>query len=419
MRMMLVGSGAVGECIVKMLKQRDPQKEWFEYCLCCDIDINHAREVCEQMEDDRFSYSYVDATNKEMMVNLIEKHDITLVMDASSPFCANYVFDAAYEGKCDYANMGTWSVPMKNPKYGLGIENSYDEPMTKYNFDQDEKWQQQGNQALICLGIDPGVVNVFAKYLCEYEFDTIKELHVRDGGNLEIEGADPEDIVFGFNVWTVLDEVMNPNVEYDVSKGGFFVEKAFAGQESMPMPKVGKNTFVKVEHEEVVTMTKYLKKYGLERCTFKISLDENLIQALKVLEKLNLNSIYPVQVRGIEVVPRDVVAACAPQPVDIKEEMKGAMCVGVFAKGIKDGKEKKVMMYQYYSNEEAMKQFGLQAVVAQTGFGAALAIELYAKGVYKKTGVNSLEAFDPIPYLDLMKETGYGYDIEDYTNTTY
>lgn len=419
MRMMLVGSGAVGECIVKMLKQRDPKKEWFTYCLLCDIDAKHAQEVCERLEDDRFNWSYVDATDKEMMKALMKEHDITLVMDASSPFCANYVFDAAYEGNCDYANMGTWSVPKRNPQYGLGIENSYDQPMTKYNFDRDEDWKKKDKQALICLGIDPGVVNVFAKYLCEYEFDTIKELHVRDGGNLEIEGADPEDIVFGFNVWTVLDEVMNPNVEYDASKGGFFVEKAFAGQETMPMPKVGNNTFVKVEHEEVVTMVKYLKKYGLEKCTFKISLDENLIQALKVLDKLNLNSIYPVNVRGNQVVPRDVIAACAPQPKEIKDEMKGAMCVGVYAKGIKDGQEKKVMMYQYYSNEEAMKSFGLQAVVAQTGFGAALALELYAKGVYKLSGVHSLEAFAPMPYLNLMKETGFSFEIEDYTNTPY
>lgn len=416
MRMMLVGSGAVGECIVEMLVKRDPKREWFEYCLLCDIDINHAKEVFDDLSDDRCEYTYLDATNKEMMKQLISANNITMVMDASSPFCANYVFDAAFEAKVDYANMGTWSVPMKNPKYGLGIENSYVEPMTKYNFDRSEEWEKQGNQALICLGIDPGVVNIFARYLCEYEFDEVTELHVRDGGNLEIENADADDIVFGFNVWTVLDEVMNPNVEFDQTKGGFIVEKAFAGEETMLMPKVGMNTFVKVEHEEVVTMAKYLSKYGVKKCTFKISLDENLINALKVLDKLNLNRIEPIEIKGNKVIPRDVIAACAPQPKNIKDEMKGAMCVGVLAKGIKDNKEKSLMMYQYYSNEDAMKQFGLQAVVAQTGFGAALALELYAKGIYRKKGVHSLEAFDPIPFLNLMKETNFDFSLEDYTN---
>lgn len=414
MRMMLVGAGAVGECIVKMLKERDPKREWFQFCLLCDLDPVRAGEVKEHMQDERFDSEHVNATKKEEMKKLIRKYNIDFVMDAASPFCSNFIFDAAYECGADYANMGTWSVPKEHPAYGPGIENSYDEVMTKYNFDADEKWKKQGNTALICLGIDPGVVNVFARYLCEYEFDEVEELHVRDGGNLEVEG-DEDDIVFGFNVWTVLDEVMNPNVEYDKERGGFIVEKAFAGKEVFCMPEVGDNTFVKVEHEETVTMPRYLSSYGLKKCTFKISLDEKLIQALKVLDHLHLNTIKKVKVGDVEVVPRDVIAACAPAPKNIKDEMSGEMVVGVLAVGKKDGRTKKVMMYQSFSNEEAMKRFDMQAVVAQTGFGAALALELYAKGIYRRPGVNSLEAFDPLPYLELMRETRFSYAIKDYS----
>ena len=106
------------------------------------------------------------------------------------------------------------------------------------------------------------------------------------------------------------------------------------------MPEgVGKNTLVKVEHEEVVTMARYLSQYGLKKATFKISLDENLITALKVLDKLGLRSIKPVQVGDVKVVPRDVVAACAPQPKDIGDEMTGKMLVGVQCIGKKDGME--------------------------------------------------------------------------------
>ena len=207
---------------------------------------------------------------------------------------------------------------------------------------------------------------------------------------------------------------MNPNVEYDNSKGGFIVDKPFSGKETFDMPEIGMNTLVKVEHEEVVTMVKYLSEYGLKKCSFKISLDEDLINALQVLDKLHLNKIQPVQVKGVQVIPRDVIASCACQPDTIKDEMEGSMCVGVLAKGIKNGKEKQCMMYQCFSNEEAMNQFGLQAVVAQTGFSAALAIELYAKGIYRKPGVNSLEAFDPIPFLKLMEETNFIYKIKQY-----
>lgn len=411
MKMMLMGCGAVGECIVHLLVQRDPKKEWFTQCVLADLDINRANEVKNHLKDDRFTTCQVDATNTKQMTQIMKENNIDFVMDATSPFCANFIFDAAFEAGCDYANMGTWSVPKKDPAYGYGIENSYDQVMTKYNFDQHEDWKEKGQTALLCLGIDPGVVNVFARYLCQYEFDTVEALHVKDGGNLHIPTNDPDDIVFGFNVWTVLDEVMNPNVEY--IDGKFLVEKPFAGKEVYDMPIVGKNTLVKVEHEETVTMPRYLHQYGLKNCTFKIALDENLINALKVLDKLHLNSIDPIEIKGTKIIPRDVVAACAPDPKNIKDEMQGRMVVGVEAIGKKDGKDKRVIMYQTYSNEEAMKRFGLQAVVAQTGFGAALAIELYAKRVYKQPGVYSLEAFEPMPYLDLMKETGFDYMIKE------
>ena len=415
MRMMLVGAGAVGESILKVLKWRDPAGEWLEYVLVSDFDLHRAQEVAGKLNGDaRFDAVEVDATDKEGMKQLIRMHRIDFLMDAAPPFASNYIFDAAYETGIDYGNMGTWSVPMEHPAYGLGIENSYTEPMTKYNFDRFEAWKKKGNMAVICMGIDPGVVNVFAKYAATELLDELREVHVKDGGNLSVPDADPDDIMFGFNVWTVLDEVMNPNVEYDASRGGFLVEKPFAGREIWEMPDgVGKNTLIKVEHEEVVTMPKYLKQYGLQRATFKISLDENLITALKVIDKLGLRSIHPVQVGEKEVVPRDVVAACAPQPKDIGNEMIGEMLVGVQCVGRKNGQDKAYFLYQAFDNQKSMERWGSQAVVAQTGFGAALAIELIGRGIWREAGVFSPEYFDPIPFMKLMDETGYEYHIEE------
>ena len=412
MRMMLVGAGAVGESMLKILKWRDPKGEWLSYVLVGDYDLSRAEAVAGLLADDRFSAVQINATDKEQMKSLIREHKIDFVMDAAPPFASNYIFDAAYEAGTNYANMGTWSVPMEEPAYGLGIENSYTEPMTKYNFDRHEQWKEKGQMAVICLGIDPGVVNVFAKYAATHLFDVMTEAHVKDGGNLSVPGADPDAIQFGFNVWTVLDEVMNPNVEYDQEKGGLIVEKAFAGQETFQMPDgVGENTLVKVEHEEVVTFARYLTQYGLKKATFKISLDDNLITALKVIDHLGLRSLKPVQVGNVKVVPRDVVAACAPQPKDIGTEMIGEMLVGVHCIGEKDGVRKEYFLYQNFDNQASMEQWGSQAVVAQTGFGAALAIELIGRGIWKDTGVFSPEYFDPEPYLKLMDETGYEWHV--------
>lgn len=425
MRMMLVGAGAVGESILRILQSRENHKEWLDFVLVADYDLDRAKEVVNNLENiskekdklnkDNERYYIpikVDARNKDEMIKLIKDYKIDFVMDGAAPFVSNQIFDAAYEGGANYGSMGTWSVPMDNPKFGIGIENSYTEPMTKYNFDRHKDWAKKKQMACICMGIDPGVVNVFAKYAAEYEFDELHEVHVKDGGNLEIPGAKESDITFGFNVWTVLDEVMNPNVEYDKDKGGFIVEDAFSGEEVFNMPEgVGENTLIKVEHEEVVTMQRYLSKYGLKKATFKIALDPSLINGLKVIDSLGLRSIHPVDVGGVKVVPRDVVAACAPQPKDIGDEMVGMMLVGVHCIGIKDGKKKEIFMYQPFENQQSIKDWGMQAVVAQTGFGAALSIELIGRGIWSDKGVFSPEYFDPMPYLNLMKETGFRYEM--------
>jgi len=413
MRMLLVGAGAVGESIVKILQNRDPKGAWLEYVVVSDYSEKRAAEVVGKLGGDkRFVSARLDATKKDEIKALIAEHKIDFVMDAAPPFACDFVFDAAFESGAKYSNMGTWSVPKKEPVFGIGIENAYDQVMASYNFDNHEKWKDAGNMAIICLGIDPGVVNVFAKYAATHLFDEIHEIHVKDGGNLSLPDADPEDIVFGFSVWTVLDEVMNPNVMYDEDLGGFIVDKPFSGLETFLMPEdVGENTLLKVEHEETVTMPRFLKQYGLKKCTFKIGLDPVLINALKVLDKMGLRSIEPVNVKGVTVVPRDVVEVCAPSPLDLGDNMVGAMCVGIVAKGIKDGKEKEYFLYQYFDHKASMEKWGSQAVVAQTGFGAALAIELIGKGIWNEPGVYSPEYFDPLPYLELMKESGFDYKI--------
>ena len=172
MKMLLVGAGAVGESILRILQARDPEGSWLKKVIISDYDLERASEVLSHLQgDQRFVAEQVDARSKDCIVELIRKHKCDFVMDATAPFVSNNVFDAAYEGGANYGNMGTWSVPMDEPKLGLGIENSYIEPMTKYNFDRHEDWKKKGIMACICLGIDPGVVNVFAKFAAVYLFD--------------------------------------------------------------------------------------------------------------------------------------------------------------------------------------------------------------------------------------------------------
>lgn len=413
MKMLLVGTGGVGESILKILKERDPDKKWLQKVVCADYDLSRAKDVATRLGDaDYYIPVQVDAKDKNAIINLIKEYDCDFVMDAAAPFVANNIFDGAFEAGANYGNMGTWSVPKvdTNECYGIG-KQCYKEFMGDYNFDRSDMWADKNQLAVIALGIDPGVVDVFAKFAAEYLFDELHEIHVKDGGNLEIPSAGEDDVAFGFNVWTVLDECLNPNVEWDKEKG-FIIDPPFSGEETFEMPAgIGLNKLVKVEHEETVCMPRYLQKYGLKKCTFKIALDDNLINALKVINSLGLRNVEKINVGGVKVSPRDVVAAAAPQPIDIGNEMIGKMCVGIHCIGIKDGKRREIFMYQPLDNQESMKRWGMQAVVAQTGFGAAIGIELIGRGIWTGKGVHSPEAFDPIPYLQIMDEAGFDYGL--------
>jgi saccharopine dehydrogenase-like NADP-dependent oxidoreductase len=94
---------------------------------------------------------------------------------------------------------------------------------------------------------------------------------------------------------------------------------------------------VKIEHEETVTIPRYLQNTDFEGAPLNRP-GRQSGESLKVISALGLRSLKPVEVDGVRVVPRDVVAACAPQPEDLGDEMIGKMCVGIHCKGIKDGK---------------------------------------------------------------------------------
>ena len=322
MRMMLVGAGAVGECILKVLKKRDGKGEWLPYVLITDYDGKRAEEVRTHLAADgecriSFACAQADAHDKGRLISLMREHEIDFVMDAASPFVSNYIFDAAYEAGADYASMGTWSVPKDRPAFGVGFEGSYLEPMTKYNFDRHEAWRAKGQMACICLGIDPGVVNVFAKYAAEYLFDELLEVHVKDGGNLTPPGKREK----RHSLW--LQSLDGPG-RGDESQCGVGSGKGLSDRGRLrgrgEIPDAGAlwgKPLVKVEHEEVVTLPRYLERYGLRKASFKIALDEKSFERSESNRQTGLRSLHPIEVDGVQVIPRDVVAACAPKPQDI------------------------------------------------------------------------------------------------------
>ena len=166
-----------------------------------------------------------------------------------------------------------------------------------------------------------------------------------------------------------------------------------------------------VEHEEVVLVPRWVE---CRRVTFKYGLGEEFIGVLKTLHKLGLDSTAPVKVRGVEVSPRDLVAAVLPDPATLGDRMSGKTCAGTYVTGTgKDGSPRATYLYHVVDNEQAMRDYGHQAVVLQTAINPIVALELLASGAWHGTGVLGPEAFPAAPFLELLGAYGMPHGVED------
>ena len=169
-----------------------------------------------------------------------------------------------------------------------------------------------------------------------------------------------------------------------------------------------------VEHEEVTLLPHWLKA---RRVDFKYALGNEFIEILRTLHKLGLDSTRKIDVKGVEVAPRDVVAALTPDPATVGEAMVGKAIVGTWVTGWKDGARREVYLYQLADAQETVHSTGLQVVGWQTGFNPVLAMELIADGAWSGAGVLGPEAFDPDPYLALMDRYGIHHAMVEMTPT--
>ncbi|MDC7226277.1 MAG: saccharopine dehydrogenase NADP-binding domain-containing protein [Spirochaetales bacterium] len=400
MKVLLVGSGGVGTAIASIASKNDSNGEWLEQMVVCDYNKVRAEEVAAGLNDRRFTAEQIDAGNKTEIKALADKYGVDFIMNACDPVFNMSIFEAAYECGCTYMDMAmSLSVRDEKDPYGTIALKLGD-----LQYAKDEDWKKKNLLAVCGSGVEPGMVNVFARYADDKLFDEIHELNVRDADNLVVEGLD---VAFGFSIWTTIEECLNPPVIWEKDKG-WFVTESFSEPEIFRFPEpVGDQEVINVEHEEVLMLPRYFKDKGLKRATFKFGVDRDMRRVLKTLEALGLDKTEKVNVKGVEVSPRDVVAACSPDPALIGDRMKGQLSAGLWVKGLKDGKERSVYIYQLVDNEECMKLYGSQAIVAQTAFNPVIMMELIAKGIWTGTGVNGPENFPAEPFMQRME--GYNF----------
>jgi saccharopine dehydrogenase (NAD+, L-lysine-forming) len=267
-------------------------------------------------------------------------------------------------------------------------------------FARTDEWAQAGRLELVGMGMDPGLTDVFAAHAARNLFDEVDEVHIRDGGDLAIPGFAFAPV---FSIWTTIEECLNPPIVW--SEGAWHTTEPFSAPEEFPFPEgVGAVECVNVEHEEVLLVPRWLP--GVKKVTFKYALGTDFIEKLKTIHALGMDRTDRVKVKGVEVAPRDVLAAITPDPARLGDRMVGRAIVGTWVIGRKDGKPREVFLYQMTDAGETWRHFDLGAVAWQTGFNPVIAMELLASGAWSGSGVLGPEAFDAQPYLTLLDKYG-------------
>jgi len=393
MRVLLVGAGGVGGSIALIAARR----EFFDLMVVADFDAARAADVAASTGDQRFVSAQVDASDSAAVTALLAEHRCDVLMNATDPRFVMPLFRAALAGGANYLDMAmSLSKPHPTEPY-----TKTDVKLGDEQFELADDWARAGQLALVGMGVEPGMADVFARYAADELFSEIEELGVRDGANMVVAGYD---FAPSFSIWTTIEECLNPPVIYEKDRG-WFTTAPFSEPEVFEFPDgIGPVECVNVEHEEVLLMPRWI---DAGRVTFKYGLGEEFITVLRVLHKLGLDSTTPVDVGGVQVSPRDVVAAVLPNPAQLGDRMSGKTCAGLWVKGTgKDGAARQVYLYHVVDNEWSMREYGTQAVVWQTALNPVVALELLATGVWSGVGVLGPEALPPKAFLDLVNVYG-------------
>ena len=335
--------------------------------------------------------SQVDADSVEELIDLIRKSAADIVINVALPYQDLTIMDACRECHADYLDTANYEHP-ESAKFEY-----------KEQWARDDLFKEAGIMGLLGSGFDPGVTNVFCAYAQKHYFDEIHTIDILDCN------AGDHGYPFATN--------FNPEINLrEVSARGRYWEN---GQwiETEPMeikqtwdyPEVGPRESYLLYHEEMESLVKHIK--GLKRIRFFMTFGESYLAHMRCLENVGMLGIEEVEHHGCKIVPIQFLATLLPDPATLGPRTKGKTNIGIFAKGIKNGKEKTLYIYQVSDHEKCYAEVMSQAVSYTTGVPAMIGAKLILEGKWQGKGVFNMEEFDPDPFMKELNRQGLPWRI--------
>lgn len=333
----------------------------------------------------------VDADSVEELVKLIEKVNPKLVLNVALPYQDLTIMDACTQCKVDYVDTANYEHP--------------DEAKFEYKlqWERDGQFKDAGIMALLGSGFDPGVTGVFCAYAQQNLFDEINFIDIMDCNA----GDHGYKFATNFNPEINLREV-SANGRY-WEEGKWIETKPLEIRVDHDYPEVGVKPSYLLYHEELESLAKNIK--GLKRIRFFMTFGDAYIQHMNCLQNVGMLGIEPVEHQGMKIIPIEFLKTLLPDPASLGPRTVGLTNIGCIIEGIKDGKKRKVYIYNVCDHQECYKETGAQAVSYTTGVPAMIGSKLLYKGIWKNEGVFNIEEFDAKPFMDELMTQGLPWKI--------
>lgn len=393
MKVLVLGVGAVGTVSALRFARRPV----FTQVVIADAVPGRAQALASRIDQPHVRAITLDASREDLVIQAIRETGTTLVLNAALPVTNLIVMRACLEAGADYIDLASGGTEAD------GI------PKLEDQFALDAAFRSRGRLALLGMGADPGTSNIYAAHIAKHLLEEVTAFHVRDGDDSVCEG--PGGMVAAFSPWVFIDECLCPSTVYRERRFG--LAEPLSGSELFDFPEIGKLNCFHVDHEETTTLPRFFPT--VRNADFKFTLGEEAVATLRVLHQLGLSKKSAIKVDGLEIVPRNLVVALMPKPVDLAGKLRGRSCVGTLGKGYQNGELKSFYVYSIADHEQAFAEMRVQATAYQTGIPPVVAAELIAEGEWRGAGVMSPEQLDPDPFLDRLPAAGMPWQVRQMT----
>jgi saccharopine dehydrogenase (NAD+, L-lysine-forming) len=388
---MIIGAGGVGRVVAHKCAQRP---DIFSQIVLASRTLARCDAIAAEVAHAGLSTARIDADNVAELTALLEREQPRLVINVALPYQDLSIMDACLAAGVDYLDTANYEPP-DTAKFEY-----------RWQWEYQERFRDKGLMALLGSGFDPGMTNVYTALAAKRYLDEVQQIDIIDANA----GDHGQPFATNFNPEINIREVTAPCRHWQ--DGAWLESDALSTRRIFDFPGgLGPMKIYRMYHEEMESLVRHIPT--IKQAQFWMTFSDNYLKHLEVLQNVGMTRIDEVDYNGQKIVPLQFLKAVLPDPGSLGPLTRGKTCIGVIARGLKDGKPRQVYIYNICDHEQCYAEVNSQAISYTTGVPAVVGAIMMLTGLWHKPGVWNMEQFDPEPFLAEVGPMGLPHVVVD------